>query len=574
MKKLLLSLAVLSAVAVTAQVGINTENPKATLEIKANTQDPVSGLLIPKVNTTERNAFVKPEQGLMIYNTDLKCHELNVGTPIAPAWECVATAKNVQTVSIEPVGFIGNFKLRDRNNPNTHKVVFRVTNNTSSQLQGIDLSFVKVDGVSQYVDYGQNDNVSIPANSSVDLEYGISGTNWRDAVFTLTYDQYSSASFTLNIDKSVPEGDFSQKGRGDGGTADFGKMEQEYFLVKEDKLASPIDISKIISSNSPLIVEIPFTNGKGNYLAYTSEEVILTDITGAERKIKLSYEEGNLDIGKGVIKAKITSVDGNDLKLPQVALGERKLIAQIPIKLNNTEKGTYDLYAFGGIPDKKINESTKHNFVYMPIVSPTGRTWLNNNLGAEYNRIDSDVFDPNQQAKTMDDKYAFGSLFQYRRDSDGHELTSIQNDEHKRNSEVIYDLAQNFSPNHSKLIYNQLSIGEIPLVDRKYNWVEEDYLNNNLAEWGKLWEVDGANNPCPQGYRPPKTNEIQKEIEYLNRLNKKGAFNSKLKLASSLDDTLIWTLERNTRFVANPSNVYLSGLADQYRVHVRCIKHE
>ncbi|SZD73364.1 Uncharacterised protein [Candidatus Ornithobacterium hominis] len=573
MKKLLLSFVVLPGALATAQVGINTENPKATLEIKANTQDPVSGLLIPKVNTTERNAFVKPEQGLMIYNTDLKCHELNVGTPIAPAWECVATAKNVQTVSIEPVGFIGNFKLRDRNDPNTHKVVFRVTNNTSSQLTGIDLSFVKVDGVAQYVDYGQNDNISIPANSSVDLEYGISGTNWRDAVFTLTYDQYSSASFTLNIDKSIPEGDLSDRGRGDGGTADFGKMEQEYFLVKDDKLASSIDISKIISSNSPLIVEIPFTNGKGNYLAYTSEEVTLTDITGTERKIKLSYEEGNLDIGKGVIKAKITSVDGNDLKLPQVALGERKLIAQIPIKLNNTEKGTYDLYAFGGIPDKKFNESTKHKFVYMPIVSPTGRTWLNNNLGAEYNRTDSDVFNPNQQAKTLDDKYALGSRFQYHRDSDGHELTSIQNGEYKLNSEVIYDLAQNFSPNHSKLIHNQLS-NEESVLKRKYNWVEEDYLNNNRAEWEKLWEVDGANNPCPQGYRPPKTNEIQKELEYLNRLNRKGIFDSKLKLVSATNNILIWSLEGNNRLMANPSNVYMSGLADQYRVHIRCIKHE
>lgn len=260
--------------------------------------------------------------------------------------------------------------------------------------------------------------------------------------------------------------------------------------------------------------------------------------------------------------------------MPQVDLGERKLIAQIPIKLNNTEKGTYDLYAFGGIPDKKFNENTKHNFVYMPIVSPTGRTWLNNNLGAEYNRTDSDVFNPNQQAKTLDDKYAFGSLFQYRRDSDGHELTSIQNGVYRFNSSVTNDLAQNFSPNHSKLIHNKLSKEEIPLVDRKYNWVEEDYLNNNLAEWGKLWEVDGANNPCPQGYRPPRADEIEAEINLFEEKSNRGAFNSPLKWMT-YNDNITWMNHGKRLFVANPSTVNSNQtIQDQNRVGIRCIKHE
>ena len=46
-----------------AQLGINTTNPKAAIEIKSNT----GGLLIPRVKTAE---VINNEPGLLVFNTD------------------------------------------------------------------------------------------------------------------------------------------------------------------------------------------------------------------------------------------------------------------------------------------------------------------------------------------------------------------------------------------------------------------------------------------------------------------------------------------------------------------------
>ena len=48
---------------INAQLGINTTNPKAAMEIKSST----AGLLIPRVKTTE---VTNNEPGLLVFNTD------------------------------------------------------------------------------------------------------------------------------------------------------------------------------------------------------------------------------------------------------------------------------------------------------------------------------------------------------------------------------------------------------------------------------------------------------------------------------------------------------------------------
>ena len=48
---------------------------------------------------------------------------------------------------------------------------------------------------------------------------------------------------------------------------------------------------------------------------------------------------------------------------------------------------------------KKTNGKFEHRFVYFPVTNPnTGRTWLNNNLGAEYANKKSSDYNPSQQA--------------------------------------------------------------------------------------------------------------------------------------------------------------------------------
>ena len=48
-------------------------------------------------------------------------------------------------------------------------------------------------------------------------------------------------------------------------------------------------------------------------------------------------------------------------------------------------------------------------------------------MGADYTNLDSPVFDPGQQATIHGDHHAFGSLFQFGRPADGHELVNYTN---------------------------------------------------------------------------------------------------------------------------------------------------
>ena len=106
-----------------------------------------------------------------------------------------------------------------------------------------------------------------------------------------------------------------------------------------------------------------------------------------------------------------------------------------------TQRASFVVRLMPGIPDRRFAIKTKdsggndvydHQFIYVPVKDPfTGnygqQIWLNNNLGAEYTRVGSSVFDPGQQAKDHRDYNAFGSLFQWGRPADGHELVTYTN---------------------------------------------------------------------------------------------------------------------------------------------------
>jgi hypothetical protein len=84
MKKLLLFL--LFTVSTFGQVGINTSNPQAVLDINSTT----SGILIPRLTTTERNAIVSPVNSMMIYNSTLNEFQYYLNTE----WKSIITTYN------------------------------------------------------------------------------------------------------------------------------------------------------------------------------------------------------------------------------------------------------------------------------------------------------------------------------------------------------------------------------------------------------------------------------------------------------------------------------------------------
>lgn len=130
------------------------------------------------------------------------------------------------------------------------------------------------------------------------------------------------------------------------------------------------------------------------------------------------------------------------------------------------------------------------------VTSPTGRVWMDRNLGAS------------RVATAYNDSAAYGDLYQWGRGADGHE---------KRTSPTTTTLSSSDTPGHGSFITTSSSPND---------W--RNARNNNL------WQgVSGVNNPCPSGFRLPTEAEWQAERLTWSTNNRAGAFASPLKLVSA-----------------------------------------
>lgn len=138
------------------------------------------------------------------------------------------------------------------------------------------------------------------------------------------------------------------------------------------------------------------------------------------------------------------------------------------------------------------------------INSTTGKTWHACNLGAT------------RVATSSTDHLAYGSLYQWGRGRDGHEIiTWTASNAGFSLYGTTSILSSTGTPNHnlfitSSSIYN-------------YDW--------RTAQINNLWQgVNGANNPCPTGFRLPTNNELDSERLSWSTNNSVGAYNSVLKM--------------------------------------------
>jgi len=188
-------------------------------------------------------------------------------------------------------------------------------------------------------------------------------------------------------------------------------------------------------------------------------------------------------------------------------------------------------------------------------VQSSGRCWLDRNLGAA------------QVATSTTDELAYGDLFQWGRNDDGHQT---------RTSITTTNSSDSDQPSHGYYILRDSS----PL-----DW-------RSSGDWHQRWNaIPIVNNPCPSGYRVPT--EAEWDAERLSWTQPDGAINSPLKLpiagrrhfsdGGSIDLTLgrYWssTVVGN---IGSQSTIFLgvswagshmeSTIARAFGLSVRCIK--
>ncbi len=90
-------------------------NGSATLDVKSgpySSGSPFRGLLTPNMTISERNQIQSPATGLILYNSDNKQVEANIGTPTAPVWAPVVGSGTAWSITgnagtVDKTNFIG-----------------------------------------------------------------------------------------------------------------------------------------------------------------------------------------------------------------------------------------------------------------------------------------------------------------------------------------------------------------------------------------------------------------------------------------------------------------------------------
>jgi uncharacterized protein (TIGR02145 family) len=190
---------------------------------------------------------------------------------------------------------------------------------------------------------------------------------------------------------------------------------------------------------------------------------------------------------KGFLPPRMTTTARNAITSPAVGL-----------TIYNTDLKCWDTYN----GKRWINLST---ITSTDVYSPSGLVWMDRNLGAS------------QVATSSSDFNAFGSLFQWGRAADGHQLINW--------TSATAGTPQTATTTTGPVNTNTPSPAAnfIKATSSPYDW--RNPQNNNL------WQgVNGTNNPCPSGYRIPTQVEWQAEINSWTSQNTAGAFASPLKL--------------------------------------------
>ena len=211
-----------------------------------------------------------------------------------------------------------------------------------------------------------------------------------------------------------------------------------------------------------------------------------------------------VEIG-GIVLEDITASIVHELDAP-LLLGQSVIERLGPIQINGREliildgadntinRGNGSQYADSYVHCDPLNPTE-----VVEVLNPTtNKVWMDRNLGAS------------RVATSHNDVEAYGDYYQWGRFADGHQC---------RDSETTSTNATTAVPSARNV------------WSRKFIYDFSDWLS---VSQDNLWQgVDGANNPCPSGYRLPNKAEWDAERQSWESNNRDGAFGSPLRLPYS-----------------------------------------